>query len=168
MREDGLQVLRANNIDLNGTLNLSDIKQVSKTLAFKDTKKLRKNDIFICLASGSKDHIGKTAFVDTDTDYYFGGFMGAVRTTRETILPEYLYSELSSVRWNDYLRQAISGVNINNLNGTILSNYEIPLPPLETQKQFVAEFTEKEKWIQSSKEAIAYMERAIAKVLSEL
>ncbi len=78
--EGGVQVLRANNINKDRyELNLNDIRRVSPKADFSDEKKLRKDDIFICLASGSKDHIGKVAITKDDTDYYFGGFMGAIR-----------------------------------------------------------------------------------------
>jgi hypothetical protein len=78
--EGGIKVLRANNINKDRSeFNWQDIKQVSSKLVFSDDKKLKKNDIFICLASGSKDHIGKVTFVKEDLDFYFGGFMGAIR-----------------------------------------------------------------------------------------
>jgi type I restriction enzyme M protein len=81
--EGGFQVLRANNINKDRyELNLDDIKRVAPKADFSDEKRLRKDDIFICLASGSKDHIGKVALIQNDTDYFFGGFMGAIRVTR--------------------------------------------------------------------------------------
>ncbi|GAH14155.1 unnamed protein product, partial [marine sediment metagenome] len=78
--QDGLKILRANNITLAGNLILEDIKLVSKDLKLRESQKLIAGDIFICVASGSKDHIGKVAYIDKDTDNYFGGFMGAIRT----------------------------------------------------------------------------------------
>ena len=55
---DGLLILRANNIDLKtNSLNLEDIKLVNKNLNLQEDKKLHNKDIFICLASGSKEHL---------------------------------------------------------------------------------------------------------------
>ena len=34
---------------------------------------LHKGDILICAGSGSKEHIGKTAYIESDIDYTFGG-----------------------------------------------------------------------------------------------
>ena len=71
VRERGLQVLRANNIDKDThRLNLTEIKNVSRALKFPDAKKLKRHDILICLASGSQSHIGKVTLSLNDTEYY--------------------------------------------------------------------------------------------------
>ena len=140
VRDGGHQVLRANNISKETyTLDLSEIKRVSASLEFSEGKKLRKDDIFICLASGSKDHIGKVAFVPKDMDYYFGGFMGAVRSDYRRIDPVYLFYQLRHKRFNDFLRNQIVGANINNLGVKLLYQFAIPLPPLSVQQEIVAE-----------------------------
>lgn len=156
---NGHKVLRANNISLDGRLILDDVKEISKQINFKETQRLLSGDIFICLASGSKDHIGKVAFMNQDTDYYFGGFMGAIRTKSEKVVPSYIFYLLRNKRFNDYLRQMISGANINNLNAKILGSYEIPLPPLEVQKEIVEQIEVKQKAIEGAKQVIENLER---------
>lgn len=136
----GVAVLRANNIDRSTqSIVLDDVKLVQPKTDFSEQKKLKAGDIFICLASGSKDHIGKVAFVKADTEYFFGGFMGAVRCNAEKLLPQYLYRMLTDGRFNGFLSQQIAGANINNLGSGLLYRYEIPLPPLEVQREIVAE-----------------------------
>jgi type I restriction enzyme M protein len=138
--EGGVQVLRANNINKDRyELCLDDIKHVSPKAEFSDEKKLRKDDIFICLASGSKDHIGKVALIKEDTDFYFGGFMGAIRVKPGRLSPGYLLKQLTTGHFNDFLREQIAGANINNLSGGLLYRFRIPLPPLDVQKEIVAE-----------------------------
>ena len=89
--DGGHKVLRANNISKNTfSLDLSEIKHVSAALKFDDHKKLRKDDVFICLASGSKDHIGKVALLEEDVEFFFGGFMGAVRANPDRLYPRFL------------------------------------------------------------------------------
>ena len=140
VQEGGHQVLRANNIvNDTSTLGLSEIKLVSESIKFSDDKKLQTNDIFICMASGSKDHIGKVAFITSDTDYHFGGFMGAVRAKLEHIEPAYLFYQLRHNRFNDYLREQIIGANINNLGTKLFYQFRLPLPSLEVQREIVAE-----------------------------
>jgi type I restriction enzyme M protein len=151
----GHQVLRANNITREtGSLDLSDIKRVSAEVTFPEDKRLRRNDVFICLASGSKDHIGKAAFIPDDTEFYFGGFMGAVRAKQDRLNPEYLFHQLRQSRFNDFLRDQIAGASINNLGATLLYRFELPLPPLEVQTEIVAE-------IEGHQTAIAQHEVAI-------
>ena len=136
----GVAVLRANNIDkATKSIVLEDVKFVQPKAGFSEQKKLRAGDIFICLASGSKDHIGKVAFVEADTQYYFGGFMGAVRCDAEKLLSQYLYRMLTDSRFNEFLRKQIAGANINNLGSGLLYRYKIPLPSLELQREIVTE-----------------------------
>ncbi len=154
-----IPVLRANNIDMTShSLDLTEIKYLNPELTISDNKRLKNGDIFICLASGSKQHIGKVAFIDKDTDYYFGGFMGAIRC-KNTIIPKYLFSLLATDAFNNYLSTVISGVNINNINSQILYSYEIPLPPLDVQKQIVDEIENKQSAINHAREIIRNLER---------
>jgi len=148
----GVKVLRANNINKDRyELNLDDIKQVSPKVGFPDEKKLRQGDIFICLASGSKDHIGKVALINEDTDFYFGGFMGAIRVQSERLHAGYLLKQLTTGHFNDFLREQIAGANINNLSGGLLYRFKIPLPPLEVQKEIVAEIEGYQKVINGAR-----------------
>ena len=165
----GHQVLRANNIMKDGSmLDLSDIKRVSDKLDFDADKKLMKDDIFICLASGSKDHIGKVAFITDDTDYYFGGFMGAIRVNLDLISPLYLFHQLRYSRFNDFLREQISGANINNLGAKLLYRYEIPLPPLSVQREIVAEISGYQEDIKSHQDEIGELENKITQSINQI
>ena len=135
-------------------LDLSDIKLVSGSLKFPEEKKLSKDDILICLASGSKDHVGKVAFIECDTLYFFGGFMGAVRAIDSRSHPEYIFYQLRHNRFNDFLRKRILGANINNLGAKLLYQFEVPLPPLEVQKEIVAEIKGYQKVIDGARAVV--------------
>jgi len=150
--EGGFKVLRANNINKDRSeITLDDVKQVSPELDFSDDKKLKRDDIFICLASGSKEHIGKVALVTEDTDFYFGGFMGAIRVRPGRLLPGYLLKQLTTGHFNAFLREQIAGANINNLSARLLYRFKIPLPPLEVQKEIVAEIEGYQKVINGAR-----------------
>ena len=153
--EGGLQVLRANNITKEtNSLDLTEIKQISSALSFSDSKKLKKNDILMCLASGSKDHIGKVALSLYDTDFYFGGFMGAVRANLSMVDPRYLYYQLRQDQFNCFLREQISGASINNLSAKLLYRFQIPLPPLAVQREIIAEIEGYQKVIDGARAVV--------------
>ena len=165
----GHKILRANNIDRNNSdLDLTDVKQINGGLALSDEKRLKRDDIFICLASGSKDHIGKVAFISEDTDFYFGGFMGAVRCNGPDVAPRFLYLQLSASRFNDFLRNQIAGASINNLSGRILSRFSIPLPPPYTQQAIVAEIEAEQALVAANRELITRFEQKIQATLSRI
>jgi restriction endonuclease S subunit len=131
----GKKILRANNIDLKtNDLNLADIRYIRQDFEISGNQRLYKNDIFMCAASGSKEHSGKVAFIEYDTDFYFGGFMMVLRS-KDNVFAKYLFEILGSTIFRKFLIKILGGTNINNLNFSMFKSYEIPLPPLEKQTE---------------------------------
>jgi len=54
-----------------------------------------------------------------------------------------------------------------NISPSQILNYKIPLPPIETQKQLVAEAEKEEEIIAANRRLIELMEGKIEQVLSE-
>lgn len=136
--EGGVAVLRANNITLGSNqLNFDDLKRVSGDLKISRDKILGTGDTLICAGSGSKEHVGKVAFSDKDTNYAFGGFMAVIRPKDLSLNPRFLFHNLSSKDFRDYLEGVLSTSTINNLNARIADAFPIPLPPLEVQEEIV-------------------------------
>ncbi|GAA6998994.1 hypothetical protein ID0109_16250 [Helicobacter pylori] len=133
--ECGIKVLRANNIMLSNHLNFEDIKVINKNVKIRKEQYLKKNDILICAGSGSSEHIGKVAFINTNFDYVFGGFMGVIRI-RE-VNSRFVYHIFTSNIFKQYLEKSLNTTTINNLNANILQNFLIPIPPLEIQQEIV-------------------------------
>jgi type I restriction enzyme M protein len=148
------KVLRANNIDLNThKIDFNNIKCVSQEVKTKENQKVKKDDIIICLASGSKKHIGKVALIDKDYGYYVGGFMGILRTN-DFVLPKYLFYNLINKKFNKYLIRVLNSTSINNLSKKILDDFKIPLPSLEIQKEIVEELEQYQKVIDGAKQVV--------------
>ncbi len=136
-RKSGKCILRSNNIDLSGVLNLTDIKFIDKEI--KDHQRIVKNDIMICMSNGSKEHIGKVCLFTSDTSYYFGGFMGVIRCNKGIIISDFLYYYMNSNKFKKFIFNSMVGTNINNLNNEILSSIDITIPTIDEQKQ-IADF----------------------------
>ncbi|MDE6425255.1 MAG: restriction endonuclease subunit S [Ruminococcus sp.] len=134
---DTWKVLRANNITLStNTLNFDNVKKVDKSVKVKESQMLRKNDILICAGSGSKEHIGKVAFIHENIDYTFGGFMAVIRCNN-TLDSRFLFHYILSSSFKIYLETTLNSTTINNLNAGVISNFKIPVPPLEVQREIV-------------------------------
>lgn len=132
-------ILPADNITLSGELVVTKEIYVDETVTLSEDKRLKKDDIFICMSSGSKEHVGKVAFIDRDTKYYAGGFMGIIRTNPQKCLSKYLYYYLlASPEYKAEIKLLTQGANINNISNTI-NSIKIPLPPLEAQQQIIDE-----------------------------
>ena len=101
-------------------------------------------------------------------DYYFGGFMGAIRVKSELFNPSYLFHQLSQSCFNDFLREQITGANINNLGSKLLYRFQIPLPPLEVQKEIVAEIGTEQALVTANRELIDRFEKKIRAVIGRV
>ena len=130
-------VLRSNNIDLDqGVLDLRELKCIREDLSVPEDKKVMPGSILMCMANGSKSHLGKVALVQDDLGYAFGGFMGLL--VPEGIDSSYLYLALRSAPFKECIRKLQDGANINNLKFSDFCDFPIPLPPLSVQREIVA------------------------------
>lgn len=134
----GTKILRANNISLEtNRLNFDDIKEISQDVSIKDYQWLDVDDILICAGSGSKEHVGKVAFIEDKIGYAYGGFMGKI-VVIAGLLPRYLYHIISGSLFKKYLDVSLNSTTINNLNSEIVNNFLIPIPSLAKQQEIVS------------------------------
>lgn len=136
-KEDAYKVLRANNITLYlNTLNFDDVKLVSKDVVVKPEQHLYAGDILMCAGSGSKEHVGKVAYIFQNMDYTFGGFMAVVRC-KEDVIPRYMFHILASHYFTSHLETQINSSTINNINRQVMQSFVFPVPPLPVQEEIV-------------------------------
>ena len=134
---DAHKVLRANNITLHlNALNFDDVKLVSKDVVVKPAQHLFSGDILMCAGSGSKEHVGKVAYISENMDYTFGGFMAVVRC-KKALLPRYIFHILTSGYFSNHLEVQINSSTINNINKQVMQSFELPVPPLPVQEEIV-------------------------------
>ena len=149
-------VLRAQNVSVEESrLVLDDLRYLRSDFEGSVEKRLRADDILVCSSSGSKSHMGKVAFVASDLPFFFGGFMGVLRSRRELIEPRFLFRLLTSQYHKTFLAGLTEGANINNLKLTEYLEYEIPLPPLEEQRRIVAEIEGYQQVIDGARQILA-------------
>jgi type I restriction enzyme S subunit len=129
--ETHLPILRANNI--RGTVNLDDLVYVPAALISED-QLLRAGDYVVCLASGSKNLVGKAAPFTESLICSFGAFCGAIRPVQEIA---YFAVFLASPMYRDSVSEASAGIGINNLKGSSLLDLDIALPPDAEQSRIV-------------------------------
>ena len=123
---------------LDGTFGLKKKVFLNEGVEISDEKRLLATDIFICFSSGSRKHVGKVAYITSNTDYYAGGFMGILRSNGTNLLTKYLFEVLNSELYRDVIRNTATGSNIENLSST-LKQVQIPVPSFNVQKQLVEE-----------------------------
>ncbi|HBF3877917.1 TPA: N-6 DNA methylase [Clostridioides difficile] len=127
-------VLTADNISLNGQLEIKKEIFLKDTFNVQKSTKLKKDDILISLSSGSKKHIGKVAFIEEDMNYHAGGFLGILRPDNNKVNLYYLYALLSSKKGKEVIQSLAFGSNIFNITNSI-ERIKIPLPQISEQNK---------------------------------
>jgi type I restriction enzyme M protein len=104
---------------------------------------------------GAKWNTGdKTAFI-AEGKYWVNNHAHVVRPIKEKLIDVYLVSVLNQMDLSLY----ITGVTVPKLNQEKLRSIEIPLPPLEVQKEIVEQIEVKQKAIEGAKQVIENLER---------
>ena len=133
---------------------------IPKHLLKNDKQLLKENDILISIAN-SLNLVGRLTLVPKGYgNVGFGAFLGNIRPNCEKVLPKFLYYILKTDVAKDYFqRNARTTTNISNLPASVISEYLIPLPPLDVQKQIVDEIENKQSAINHAREIIKNLER---------
>jgi len=162
-------VLTADNISLSNRLNIVKEIYLRDDFPINSTAKLLKDDILVCQSSGSRLHVGKTAYISNDMDYYAGGFMGILRKKPDVsdILMKYIHAILSLSKTKDYFGKISTGKTIKNLNDTVI-NTKIPIPPIPVQKTIIRKINEIDDAVQEAYDKVTANRNKITSIISEI
>ena len=118
-------------------------------------KLLQPGDILISTAN-SLHLLGRTTHIQNiDRPISFGAFMSVIRSDRNRILDTYLFRCLRTKFASDFfLKSANTTTNISNLSFSILGEFRLPLPPLDVQREIVAEIEATQKVIAGARAVI--------------
>ena len=154
-------VLRSNNVDLDtGLMVYDELKYISNDFEIPDDKRVVVDSVLMCMANGSKAHLGKVGYIEKDLGYAFGGFMGLL--VPKGVDGKYLYWVLSSASFKKLIQGLTAGANINNLRFAAIKEFEIPLPPLAEQKKIVEKVEKALKRVEALKAQFERMEKSAA------
>lgn len=150
-----VRLLRSNNVQ-NSLIQFNDVQYVNHDCV-SDEQILRRDDIVICMANGSKVLVGKTGlFKDSqDIRYTFGAFMGCFRSSSaqaNAIFVRYLFL---TNQYQDYISNLLAGSAINNLAPKSIESLLFVVPPLNEQKAISAVLSDIDDEIEALEKRLA-------------
>ena len=102
--------------------------------------------------TNSVELVGKTCLVESPLRGGFSNHMTRIRVNRDLCLPHFLALLLHSAwRKGQFTERATRWVGQAGINAKALSEFQIPLPPLEVQKEIVAEIEGYQKVIDGAR-----------------
>jgi type I restriction enzyme S subunit len=166
-RDGYLPILRATNIQNDSLILESDLVYVPDRYV-KPDQRLKVGDVVVCMSSGSKHLVGKTAQLWREWEGAFGAFCAAVRFAPQ-LDQRFAGYFFGSTRYRSLIRERSSGVNINNLRRGDIESLRLPIPPLSEQKriadQIETQFTRLDAAVAALQRAQATLQRYKASVL---
>lgn len=130
-------ILRGGNI-LEGTIDTeaNDNVYVNQNLV-QDEQLVQPYDIIIVSSTGSSKVIGRAGIsYEKYNDVAFGAFLTLVRPNKEVVKPFISYYFQSNL-YRNRIQDLASGVNINNIKASYITESPLPLPPLPEQQRIV-------------------------------
>ena len=136
--EVGLPVLRMSNLQKDGW-DLSELKYMELTAIEAEHYRLEQGDILFN-RTNSKELVGKCEVFREEGYWVFASYLIRLQVKPSQALPDFVSDFLSTqagrVQINRVSRQI---VGMSNINAQELRDLVIPLPPLETQRELVAQ-----------------------------
>jgi restriction endonuclease S subunit len=153
--------------------NIDDNHQIDFTKTFfvaysyyenlSDLRKPRRGDILYTV-TGS---YGIPALVQSDLHFCFQRHIGLIRPS-EKLEPRFLACVLASPFVTIQADKAATGAAQKTVALSSLRNFTVPLPPLDAQRQIVADLEAERKLVEANRELIARMEAKIKAKLAEV
>jgi type I restriction enzyme S subunit len=133
----GTKILTNKNITLDGRITLESINYfVLKTKRHHETV-LKKGDLLFNWRSGSKEHVGKTAYFDLDGEFTHSSFILRIRP-KDEVTGRYLFYYLMFLRESGYfLKSQTFSINAK-FNKSAVNRLPTYLPAEDEQREIVA------------------------------
>lgn len=161
---NGIPVINPQNI-VDGKI----IKDGAKTVSSDTRERLkeftvRENDIVI----GRRGEMGRCALVTSEMNGWLCGTGSFVIRLKKECDVAFALLQIASPRVKAHLEDQAVGVTLKNLNQSILSALQIPLPPLATQRAIVAEIEAEKGLVAANRELISRFEHKIQATLARV
>ena len=156
--------IRITDISSTGELISENKKYINLT---NEAKKylLRKRDVLVARTGAT---FGKTLLFSSDEPSVFASFLIRLKFENEKILPEYYWIFAQSDIYWEQANGLMTGGGQPQFNGGAIKQVEIPLPPLDTQKQIVKKIEAERKLIESTKKIIEIYQQKIKDKINDI
>jgi type I restriction enzyme M protein len=151
---NGIPFYNLKSIKRQGTPQGNDFKYFTGEV--KDRHYVKPGDILIALTdlTPTSELIGSPKLITDSTKAAYSADLGKLIFKDETVYPKFLYQLLRSTVYRKYIVTYSHGANVKHLQSDGFYEFQIPLPPLEVQKEIVAEIEGSQKVIDGARAVI--------------
>ncbi|MDD2286829.1 MAG: N-6 DNA methylase [Paludibacter sp.] len=147
---------------------LEDLDKVQINENLNDNYLLQKGDILFVRSNGNKDLVGRSVLIpEVNERISFSGFTIRCRLESD-IEPLYIAYLLKSDFHSKLMKTVGQGANIRNLSQGILNEIEVPIPPIEIQKELVKKLNKEQDLVNANKQLIEIFEQKLKDRISKV
>lgn len=164
-----IRLLRSNNIQ-ESTVVFSDMQYVDFGKVSNE-QIMRKNDVLICMANGSKSLVGKAGRFSNEDGYKytFGAFMGCFRPNVQAVNPDFSFYLFLTEQYRSHIAILLAGSSINNLTPSNVEAFTIKIPVDLAEQTAIAEIlSDMDAEIRAVEEKLSKARAVKAGMMSEL
>jgi type I restriction enzyme S subunit len=149
--ESNIAILRMNNIDSRGQIDLSDLKYISVDETTLAKYRLMPGDILFN-RTNSKELVGKTGLWKGEREAIPASYLIRVQVKRDRVMPEFVWAYMNSRHVKQLLlEKARRAIGMANINATELRSLPVPVPDMVLQERFARHVRDIETAKQCSK-----------------
>jgi type I restriction enzyme S subunit len=165
----GVPHVRPMNINEDGRFVAEGMKSISEDeYKGREEYALEPGDVLFN-NTNSVELVGKTCLIEAPIRGGFSNHMTRIRVNRDICIPRFLSLLLHDAwRRGQFTERATRWVGQAGINTKSLGDFEIPLPPLEVQKEIVAEIEGYQSKIAALKQEIVEQEQSIQATLARV
>jgi type I restriction enzyme M protein len=153
-----------------GKLDLSKFKFLDEKIPLDSPCRCQHGDIYL-QRGNTKELVGTAALFDVDaSNFIYPDLMIRVRADESKIRSHYLLTVLQSGPVREFVTKNAVGAagSMPKINQGIVESIPIPLPPLATQQQIVAEIEAEQALVAANRELIERFEKKIHAALARV
>ncbi len=158
---EGLKVISVRNFGDLRVPNYDELDEINPDGVNTKDSRLEAGDIIFVRSNGNKDLIGRSMYIEeTMPDVSYSGFCIRFRNHSPEVRSKFLAYYFRSPLFRRTLSNLGGGTNINNLNQTVLKNFEISVPHPAEQEKILATISSYDDLIENNRRRIALLEEA--------
>ena len=149
----------ARKVSFDGTVRYVRITDLTDRGELKDTDLVSPSEIeedcflnFGDLLIARSGSVGRTYLhQEIEGSFQFAGYLIRFRINPSRALPAFVFQVTQSPHWNEWILSQSKTGTITNINAKQYASFRLPLPPLEVQKEIVAEIEGYQKVIDGAR-----------------
>jgi type I restriction enzyme M protein len=164
----GYKTFRMNEIVNGIAVDVGQMKYAGISNAEFAKYELAKGDILFN-RTNSYEHVGRTGIFLLDGEYAFASYLVRLTLDQQRVNPMFLNLIMNTPDFQQGIKgYASRAIGQANINASSLASYEIPLPPIEIQREIVAQIEAERKLVEANRELIARFEQKLQAKLAEI